>query len=77
METRSQCANKLLPQYEVNIDFDEASKEWLTNKKSMGNGSYKYICGKISENTNKKCIKNPQFGHQFCSFHMKTCKNNL
>ena len=29
--------------YEVNIDFDEASREWKKNKKSIGNGEYKYI----------------------------------
>jgi hypothetical protein len=29
--------------YEVNIDFDEASAAWKANKKSLGNGCYKYI----------------------------------
>lgn len=29
---------------EVNIDFDEAIREWRSNKKSIGNGQYKYIC---------------------------------
>ena len=28
--------------YEVNIDFDEASKEWRKNKTHLGNGMYKY-----------------------------------
>ena len=32
--------------YEVNIDFDEASNFWKQNKKSIGNGQYKYICPK-------------------------------
>ena len=30
-------------EYEVNIDFDEASAAWKANKKSLGNGCYKYI----------------------------------
>ena len=29
--------------YDVNIDFDEASREWRTNKISLGNGTYTYI----------------------------------
>jgi hypothetical protein len=39
-------ANKKQPQplYEVNIDFDEASEAWKSNKKYMGNGTYKYKC---------------------------------
>jgi hypothetical protein len=55
MKTRSQIRNKIfnkdsniesneMVQYEVNIDFDEAISAWRTNKKSMGNGQYKYIC---------------------------------
>jgi hypothetical protein len=27
----------------VNIDFDEASTAWKANKKSKGNGTYRYI----------------------------------
>jgi hypothetical protein len=41
--------------YEVNIDFDEASRAWRSNKKSMGNGQYKYVC--ISEKVGIKCGK--------------------
>jgi len=41
MQTRSQSANG---KYEVNIDFDGASADWKANKKSIGNGQYKYIC---------------------------------
>lgn len=29
--------------YDVNIDFDEASDAWRSNKKSIGNGMFKYI----------------------------------
>ena len=52
MITRSQ--NTIKPLYEVNIDFDEASKEWRHNKKSIGNGSYKYICTQTVKNKKKK-----------------------
>lgn len=39
-------ANKKQPKplYEVNIDFDEASEAWKSNKKYIGNGTYKYMC---------------------------------
>ena len=30
------------PPYSVNIDFDNASKEWRKNKISLGNGMFKY-----------------------------------
>ena len=42
-------------QYEVNIDFDEAISAWRSNKKSMGNGQYKYIC--VAEKNGIKCGK--------------------
>jgi hypothetical protein len=41
---------------EVDIDFDEAIKEWRSNKKSVGNGQYKYLCQLIDT----KCIKGTQ-----------------
>jgi hypothetical protein len=45
MQTRSQTnkVNRQLIQ-QIMIDFDEASLAWKSNKKSIGNGSYKYIC---------------------------------
>ena len=33
------------PLYEVDIDFDEASEAWRSNKTSIGNGQYKYNNG--------------------------------
>ena len=33
------------PLYEVDIDFDEASEAWRSNKTSIGNGQYKYNKG--------------------------------
>lgn len=35
--------------YEVDIDFDDASEAWRANKKSIGNGQYKYIRVKKSK----------------------------
>lgn len=29
-------------QYSINIDFDESSKAWRKNKKSLGEGMFKY-----------------------------------
>jgi hypothetical protein len=76
MKTRSQSKKenhivKEVPQlYEVNIDFDEASEAWRANKKSIGNGSYKYLCAKISKNNNccpNKCLH----GEDYCKTHLK------
>lgn len=43
MKTRSQTKKESTVR-EVNIDFDEASSAWNKNKKSIGNGHYKYVC---------------------------------
>ena len=55
-------------EYDVNIDFDEASAAWKANKKSIGGGCYKYICEHRNKN-NKKCKRNPIPGCEFCSKH--------
>jgi hypothetical protein len=54
MKTRSQTKYVNFALYEVIIDFDEASREWKSNKRSIGNGSYKYVCAKKGKN-NKCC----------------------
>jgi|LakMenE09Jun09ns_1017247.scaffolds.fasta_scaffold02585_3 hypothetical protein len=61
--------------YEVNIDFDEASNSWKQNKKSIGNGQYKYICSKDKINGTKcgrVCYKNTEF----CWLHRNQKPNN-
>ena len=63
MQTRSQT--KLLKTivretYEVDIDFDDASACWRANKKSIGNGTYKYICH-IEKKDGAACC-NPCYG---------------
>lgn len=60
---------KEIQQFEVNIDFDEASEAWKTNKKSIGNGSYKYVCP--FEKNKKKCGKSCYKGTQYCWQHRK------
>ena len=61
MLTRSQTKTLSKALYEVDIDFDGASEAWKSNKKSIGNGSYKYICCVIKANGDKcgiKCMTN-------------------
>jgi hypothetical protein len=70
MKTRSQTKYEDAAQYEVNIDFDEASKAWKANKKSIGNGSYRYVCAKIDKNNNH-CIAKCLPGENYCKTHLK------
>jgi alkyl hydroperoxide reductase subunit AhpC len=74
MKTRSQTKiNEKCQLYEVNIDFDEASREWHKNKKSTGNGSYKYICVADKNNTicGAKCYKDLSYCWQHRNFANK------
>jgi hypothetical protein len=68
MKTRSQLTNKI-NQLKVDIDFDDAIKEWRTNKKSIGNGSYKYICP-VTKN-DIKCGKSCYKELVYCWQHRK------
>ena len=72
METRSQ-RQKILNSYEFVYDFDEASEAWKSNKKSMGNGTYLYICQKLTK-TGKQCNKKCLSGKEYCKTHNK---NNI
>jgi hypothetical protein len=56
--------------YDIDIDFDEASKAWKANKKSVGNGCYKYVCCHVSK-TGRKCNKVPLEYLDFCETHKK------
>jgi hypothetical protein len=68
MNTRSQTKkinliiNKDL--YKVEINFDESIDEWRANKKSIGNGQYKYIC-----------IQKTKFGNQCKRESLKFCNH--
>ena len=68
--------NKPIDELEVNIDFDEASRAWRENKKSTGNGYYKYVCSAIVTKTGIKCEKVVKTGCAYCSVHNKNNKNN-
>jgi hypothetical protein len=57
---------------EVNIDFDEAINAWRSNKKSIGNGHYKYICQVIvdkNKDKNKNCERVCYKGTNKCWNH--------
>jgi len=65
METRSKVKNQL---DQINIDFDEASECWRKNKKSIGNGCYKYICIRETK-TGNNCKRKPEKYSDFCKIH--------
>lgn len=58
------------PLYEVNIDFDEASRAWRANKKHIGNCHYLYVCGTICKNGNP-CQNVVQNG-SLCHIHNRS-----
>jgi len=60
MQTRSQSR-------EFKIDFDEASRAWMQNKKRVGQ-SCVYICGKSLKN-GKTCQNAPVDGQEACKRH--------
>ena len=66
MITRSQ--SKQPPLYSVEIDFDEASAAWKSNKISQGNGTYTYCCIAISK-TGKKCCQKIYKTTDYCARH--------
>jgi len=57
------------PFLKVEVDFDESSKAWKANKKSIGNGCYKYICTKLTK-TGKQCKNDSLRGCEYCRFHI-------
>jgi len=69
MNTRSQSIKEHEQLYEVNIDFDGSSEAWKNNKKSIGNGSYKYVC--TTEKNGKKCGKTCYKVSLYCWQHRK------
>ena len=70
MNTRSQTKSNNNDLYEVNIDFDEASSAWRTNKKQVDNGTFKYICCGLTK-TGKKCNRQPLQHMEYCKIHTK------
>ena len=79
MQTRSQSNTQNhiqldIVEYEVNIDFDEASAVWKANKKSKGNGTYRYVCQGLTK-TGKKCSREPFPTCDFCKWHQNQNQN--
>ena len=70
MQTRSLTNYENNAIYEVNIDFDAASEAWKENKRSIGNGSYRYVCAKRGINNNM-CISKCLDGEIYCRTHLK------
>ena len=66
-------SNIMHRELEVNIDFDEASKAWHANKKSIGNSHYKYIC-EISTKSGSQCGKVCYKCESYCWSHRKQTK---
>jgi hypothetical protein len=74
MQTRSQTKKQemieedRLPIYEVDIDFDGASKAWYMNKIALPNSTCKYIClGKTKSGS--ICKRTPIIYTNYCSCH--------
>jgi hypothetical protein len=70
MQTRSQTKYQKSQLYEVIIDFDGASEAWKSNKRSIGNGSYRYVCAKKGK-CNNMCIAKCLPGEIYCRTHLK------
>jgi len=76
MNTRSQTKKikeerENIVLYMVEIDFDEASTAWKKNKKSIGNGSYKYICC-CETKSGTQCKRESMKGHNCCKIHLNS-----
>jgi len=73
MKTRSQTKQHSKPitqskYFEDTYDFDEASSAWRANKRSNGNGSFRYICAG-STRTGRPCQRTARFNSEFCVTH--------
>jgi hypothetical protein len=55
--------------YNIDIDFEEASKIWRSNKINLGNGCFQYCCQQLTKK-NKKC-KNKIYKDNFCHLHYR------
>ena len=71
MKTRSQTG-----EFEVNIDFDEASLAWMENKKKIKNGCYIYKCEHMCKN-GKRCNYERVNNSVLCKRHLKYNTANM
>lgn len=60
--------NKPVILYKVEIDFDEGIEAWRANKKSIGNGHYKYICCQKTK-TGNQCKRESLKFCNHCKIH--------
>lgn len=58
--------------YKVEIDFDEASREWRKNKIELGYGEFRYCCSQLTKK-GEKC-KNKIIKDNLCRIHLKIKK---
>ena len=58
--------------YNINIDFEESSKVWRSNKINLGNGYFQYCCQQLTKK-NEKC-KNKIYKDNFCHLHFRINK---
>jgi hypothetical protein len=75
MNTRTQSKkikenliNQTTTLYTVEINFDEAINSWRANKKSIGNGHYKYICLQKTK-TGNQCKRESLKFCDHCKMH--------
>jgi len=57
--------------YQVDIDFDDASKEWRKNKVAMENGTFRYRCAHFSTKKQEFCKNRTFLKSPYCRFHIK------
>ena len=71
-ETRKTVIEKRVPTttFEVDIDFDGASRAWHQNKKKLNDCTYKYICVHCSI-SGRKCGREPLPDSNYCKAHCK------
>lgn len=56
--------------YKVEIDFDEASREWRKNKIELEYGQFRYCCSQVTKK-GEKC-KNKIIKNGTCRIHLKS-----
>jgi len=62
--------------YEVNIDFDDAIREWLRNKRKLRNCVYEYKCMFVSS-SGRECTGKSVINRNCCWRHRKFDKEYM
>lgn len=57
--------------YQVDIDFEDARREWRKNKVDLGNGFFRYRCAHFSIKKQQFCKNYLAHSSPFCRFHLK------